>query len=344
MSGLTRRDAACFLSKTHHVRPLPCLPALALAAACSPLTPDAAFVGWQLELVTAVLVPPAAAAAPGGALAPAPAVTPASPLSAIESPLGSETGAAATAFTSAASLAPKAAASVRDLRAAMIAELYKSARQAEAEAEGDTAMQPVQSVGTAMDAGFVVAAEDLVSPSAAAAAPDVGPLPDDGAAAVTARRTTTTHSEEAVIPSLSLRFAADTALPGPSYAAAPPLPPPPLLLSSPAVERGGNGEGDAVRGHSPLTVVALPRVSASPSGDEGPGSSLAVHVSEVSLSARPPLEPGGDELHADTLPLPSPRLGASAHPAPGQATDLETEAAAPVSGQAPSPSPSLPEA
>lgn len=250
-----------------------------------------------------MLVPPATAAPEAHSL---PVAAPI-PLSAIESPLGSEQAGGADAFTAAISLphdplTPKASAAqlLRDLRAAMIAELYKSARQAETEeaeeekAEVGSKKQSSQSAGTAaVDAGIVLAAEGLDSPSPTAA-PDVGPLPDDGAAAETAHSSQVTRSEEASTP-LS-RLEAATAQPGSVYSAAPPLPPRSQALGLGCRQQEGD-QGVVIGDRSPPIVVAPPRLSASHPGARE-GSPPAENSSEESLSARRLHATAGDDVQA----------------------------------------------
>lgn len=135
------------------------------AAACSPLSPDAAFAGWNLRLITAVLDPALAAAlkdiASNNARRPSHTSLAPSDVRRIPTPLRPKASAAPPPLLQ------------RDVRAAMIAELYQSARQAEVGADTEKASRSTTAAAaiatTATWAGSM--ADVIAADSAAAPAP-----------------------------------------------------------------------------------------------------------------------------------------------------------------------------
>lgn len=248
------------------------------AAACSPLTPDAAFVGGKLGLITAVLGPPEAPALPTTV------DPPASPLRSPESPSGAappldsvhwERVASPTSPRSPMPRRPRPASKfLRNARASLIAELYDSARQAEvdAEAEGGTA-----DGGAALSEGAV---------PAAIAAPDVTPLPSDvfggGAAAA-----------------LALDGSAASAQPQPAAPALPP-PPPSHIRTIPGSQRRRKSSGTYLGGGSSSSHDG-PGGASAPIGPIAPSPGPA--LSDVSPGASALVEADGHRVDATPAEL-----------------------------------------
>lgn len=238
-------------------------------AACSPLTPDAAFVGWKLTLISALLDPPTLDAADIPAAAPPSAVetVAGASLSLTDGPRISAT-LPADVPRHMRHLSHKASAAqlLRDARAAMIAELYECARQADTEKVAETVEQGVTQEGANTGADT-----EGVSPADVTAV-EADPFPSEVDTRTSSRTDTATHS--------TLDDAAPIAAQSGSVSVRPPLPPMPLLQL-----QGSRDSGAPRTGSPPVDAGDFggPRLAPAPTPQP-----ILVPSARLALLTRPP--------------------------------------------------------